>query len=143
MELRGRSRRPALARLENEERENIQRGDHVRSKSPGGSLTPLGDPPLFLGFLRGVDFFWTARHVFPETLFLIGVLLVLFYALDSWYYRQAGELGAALGGAVEVAVADGGDELGGDLALSGAVGGGEVSDAVFERERLGPRRHQS
>ena len=58
----------------------------------GGSLTPLGDPPLFLGFLKGVDFFWTARHVFPETLFLIGVLLVLFYALDSWYYRQAGEV---------------------------------------------------
>ena len=30
----------------------------------GGSLTPLGDPPLFLGFLRGVDFFWTTRHLF-------------------------------------------------------------------------------
>ena len=36
----------------------------------GGALTPLGDPPLFLGFLKGVDFFWTVRHVFPETLFL-------------------------------------------------------------------------
>ncbi len=58
----------------------------------GGSLTPLGDPPLFLGFLKGVDFFWTARHIFPETLFLIGVLLVLFFALDSWYFRQEGEL---------------------------------------------------
>ena len=57
----------------------------------GGSLTPLGDPPLFLGFLKGVDFFWTARHIFPETLFLVGVLLVLFFALDSWYYRQADE----------------------------------------------------
>jgi len=34
----------------------------------GGSLTPLGDPPLFLGFLRGVDFFWTTTHLFPETL---------------------------------------------------------------------------
>ena len=41
----------------------------------GGSLTPLGDPPLFLGFLKGVDFFWTVSHIFPETLFLIGVLL--------------------------------------------------------------------
>ncbi|MBS0292257.1 MAG: sodium:proton antiporter [Proteobacteria bacterium] len=58
----------------------------------GGSLTPLGDPPLFLGFLKGVDFFWTARHIFPETLFLVGVLLLLFYLLDSWYYRQAGEV---------------------------------------------------
>lgn len=58
----------------------------------GGSLTPLGDPPLFLGFLKGVDFFWTMKHIFPETLFLVGALLVLFYALDSWYYRRAGEL---------------------------------------------------
>ena len=32
----------------------------------GGALTPLGDPPLFLGFLRGVDFFWTARHLWPR-----------------------------------------------------------------------------
>ncbi len=58
----------------------------------GGSLTPLGDPPLFLGFLKGVDFFWTLSHIFPETLFLVGVLLVLFYVLDSWFFRQAGEL---------------------------------------------------
>ena len=29
----------------------------------GGALTPLGDPPLFVGFLRGVDFFWTAQHL--------------------------------------------------------------------------------
>ena len=41
----------------------------------GGSLTPLGDPPLFLGFLRGVDFFWTTTHLFPETLFVAGLLL--------------------------------------------------------------------
>ena len=33
----------------------------------GGSLTPLGDPPLFLGFLKGVDFFWTAQNIFPDT----------------------------------------------------------------------------
>ena len=58
----------------------------------GGSLTPLGDPPLFLGFLKGVDFFWTVRHIFPETLFLIGSLLAIFYALDSWYYRSEGVL---------------------------------------------------
>ncbi len=56
----------------------------------GGSLTPLGDPPLFLGFLKGVDFFWTVRHIFPETLFLIGALLAIFYVIDSWYYRREG-----------------------------------------------------
>ena len=54
----------------------------------GGSLTPLGDPPLFLGFLKGVDFFWTVKHIFPETLFLVGVLLLLFFALDSWFYHR-------------------------------------------------------
>ena len=54
----------------------------------GGALTPLGDPPLFLGFLQGVDFFWTGRHIFPETLFLVGALLAIFYALDGWFYRR-------------------------------------------------------
>ncbi|WP_092007388.1 sodium:proton antiporter [Polaromonas sp. OV174] len=58
----------------------------------GGSLTPLGDPPLFLGFLKGVDFFWTVRHIFPETLFLIGALLAIFYALDSWFYHRREEI---------------------------------------------------
>ncbi len=54
----------------------------------GGSLTPLGDPPLFLGFLRGVDFFWTTTHLLPETSFAVVVLLALFYAIDSWLYRK-------------------------------------------------------
>ncbi|MFZ4285015.1 sodium:proton antiporter [Variovorax sp. HJSM1_2] len=58
----------------------------------GGSLTPLGDPPLFLGFLKGVSFFWTVSHIFPETLFLVGSLLAIFYALDSWHFRKGGLL---------------------------------------------------
>ena len=58
----------------------------------GGSLTPLGDPPLFLGFLKGVDFFWTVGHIFQETLFSVGVLLAIFYALDSWYYHRREEM---------------------------------------------------
>jgi Na+/H+ antiporter NhaD/arsenite permease-like protein len=58
----------------------------------GGSLTPLGDPPLFLGFLKGVDFFWTVKHLFPETLFLIGSLLLLFFAMDWWYYHHKEEI---------------------------------------------------
>lgn len=56
----------------------------------GGSLTPLGDPPLFLGFLKGVDFFWTVKHIFPETLFLVGALLGLFYLIDRHYYVKEG-----------------------------------------------------
>lgn len=54
----------------------------------GGSLTPLGDPPLFLGFLRGVSFFWTTTHLLPETAFAVATLLALFFALDSWLYRK-------------------------------------------------------
>lgn len=58
----------------------------------GGSLTPLGDPPLFLGFLRGVDFFWTVGHIGPETLFLVGLLLAIFFALDTYWYGREGVL---------------------------------------------------
>lgn len=54
----------------------------------GGSLTPLGDPPLFLGFLKGVDFFWTMQHIFPETLFVCISLLAIFYLIDRHYYHN-------------------------------------------------------
>jgi Na+/H+ antiporter NhaD/arsenite permease-like protein len=59
-----------------------------------GSLTPLGDPPLFLGFLQGVDFFWTLRQLLPETLVLVGALLAIFWLIDSWHYRREGVLPA-------------------------------------------------
>jgi Na+/H+ antiporter NhaD/arsenite permease-like protein len=58
----------------------------------GGSLTPLGDPPLFLGFLKGVDFFWTARYIFPETVYMVASLLVIFFAVDSYYLGKEGIL---------------------------------------------------
>ena len=54
----------------------------------GGLLTPLGDPPLFLGFLNGVSFFWTTVHLAVPTLFICVVLLALFYALDRYYYAK-------------------------------------------------------
>ncbi|HEY9238168.1 MAG TPA: sodium:proton antiporter [Burkholderiaceae bacterium] len=60
----------------------------------GGSLTPLGDPPLFLGFLNGVSFFWTLQHLLPQTLFLVGALLAIFYAIDAWHFRRDGVLAA-------------------------------------------------
>jgi Na+/H+ antiporter NhaD/arsenite permease-like protein len=47
-----------------------------------GLLTPLGDPPLFLGYLRGVPFFWTFR-LLPEWLFVVSILLLVFYVLDT------------------------------------------------------------
>jgi Na+/H+ antiporter NhaD/arsenite permease-like protein len=60
----------------------------------GGSLSPLGDPPLFLGFLNGVGFFWTTLHLALPMLFICGVLLAVFYALDSYYFRGGGSSGS-------------------------------------------------
>ena len=58
----------------------------------GGSLTPLGDPPLFLGFLKGVNFSWTLLNIFPETLFVCASLLAIFYFLDWYYYHNKEEI---------------------------------------------------
>ena len=54
----------------------------------GGSLTPLGDPPLFLGFLKGVDFFWTTSAMFLPMLFMATSLLIIFYFLDTYYLKK-------------------------------------------------------
>jgi Na+/H+ antiporter NhaD/arsenite permease-like protein len=54
----------------------------------GGALTPLGDPPLFLGFLRGISFFWTTTHLLAETLFVAAILLALFYLLDRTVFAR-------------------------------------------------------
>jgi Na+/H+ antiporter NhaD/arsenite permease-like protein len=59
----------------------------------GGSLTPLGDPPLFLGFLKGVSFFWTLEHMLLPMLFAVALLLLLFFAIDTWLYRKDLERG--------------------------------------------------
>ncbi|TLN25336.1 sodium:proton antiporter [bacterium] len=53
----------------------------------GGSLTPLGDPPLFLGFLHGVSFFWTLKLILPM-LFVTALLSAAFFALDSHYFSR-------------------------------------------------------
>ena len=53
----------------------------------GGALTPLGDPPLFLGFLHGVTFFWTLK-VLPHMLVAAGVLLLVYFATDTYFYRR-------------------------------------------------------
>ena len=56
----------------------------------GGSLTPLGDPPLFLGFLKGVTFFWTATHIWIDAVLLLAALLAMFFVLDTWLYKREG-----------------------------------------------------
>jgi Na+/H+ antiporter NhaD/arsenite permease-like protein len=55
----------------------------------GGALTPLGDPPLFLGFLHGVTFFWTLK-ILPHMLVTASILLGIYFCLDTYYYRKEG-----------------------------------------------------
>src|SRR5262252_678109 len=54
----------------------------------GGTLTPLGNPPLFVGFLHGVDFFWPAQHLFSPGSLVVAMVLAIFAAIDFWYYRR-------------------------------------------------------
>lgn len=53
----------------------------------GGSLTPIGDPPLFLGFLRGVPFFWTFNLFFPMLVVVI-ILLTVYFVVDTYFYKK-------------------------------------------------------
>ncbi len=53
----------------------------------GGSLTPVGDPPLFLGFLRGVPFFWTLK-LLPMMLLNTVILSIVFFIIDSRHYKK-------------------------------------------------------
>jgi Na+/H+ antiporter NhaD/arsenite permease-like protein len=55
----------------------------------GGCLTPIGDPPLFLGYLKGVPFWWVAKHCWPMWLVGVGFLLAVFYLLDRRNYLRA------------------------------------------------------
>jgi Na+/H+ antiporter NhaD/arsenite permease-like protein len=58
----------------------------------GGSLTPIGDPPLFLGFLKGIPFFWTLEYNWPAWLFTLAVLAVVFYFVDRKFGRSVEEI---------------------------------------------------
>lgn len=56
----------------------------------GGALSPLGDPPLFIGFLKGVDFFWTTQHLWQETLVVGGIVLAIFLVIDLYMHHKEG-----------------------------------------------------
>ena len=86
----------------------------------GGSLTPLGDPPLFLGFLKGVDFFWTTTHMFFPMLLVSVILLVIFFFLDSWFYRREEASPPVTGPDDEKLGIEGGVNI---LLLAGVIGG--------------------
>ncbi|MGI8964623.1 MAG: sodium:proton antiporter, partial [Limisphaerales bacterium] len=55
----------------------------------GGCLTPIGDPPLFLGYLKGIPFWWVAEHCWPMWAVGVGVLLAMFFVVDRRNYLRA------------------------------------------------------
>jgi len=52
----------------------------------GGALSPLGDPPLFIGFLNGVRFFWPLQHLWRPTVFIACCVLGIFFIVDTWFH---------------------------------------------------------
>ena len=92
----------------------------------GGLLLPLGDPPLFLGFLHGVDFLWTLR-LWPQWLVANGLVLSLFFVLDTLHWRKSSppsplakpDLGSAESQGEANTPLERGDLEGGDLRLVG------------------------
>jgi Na+/H+ antiporter NhaD/arsenite permease-like protein len=54
----------------------------------GGAVTPLGNPPLFVGYLRGITFFWTLQNLMLPACFIAGLMLAIFVVIDAWLYRR-------------------------------------------------------
>ncbi len=86
----------------------------------GGSLTPLGDPPLFLGFLKGVSFFWTTVHMFVPMVVLGTLLLALYLIIDTVLFNKEGRPGSPDAGKDGRLRLEGKGNL---LLLGGVVGG--------------------
>jgi Na+/H+ antiporter NhaD/arsenite permease-like protein len=55
----------------------------------GGCLTPIGDPPLFLGYLQGIPFWWVAEHCWPMWATGVAILLAMFFVVDTLNFRRA------------------------------------------------------
>ncbi|NCD24483.1 MAG: sodium:proton antiporter [Deltaproteobacteria bacterium] len=86
----------------------------------GGSLTPLGDPPLFLGFLKGVSFFWTTVHLFAPFVVNSAILLSLYFVIDTVLFGKEGKPESPDAGKDGKLRIQGGQNL---LLLAGVVGG--------------------
>jgi Na+/H+ antiporter NhaD/arsenite permease-like protein len=54
----------------------------------GGALTPIGDPPLLVGFLHGIEFFWPAQHLWLQTIIVAVLVLLIFFGIDFWHFRN-------------------------------------------------------
>ena len=92
----------------------------------GGALTPVGDPPLFLGFLHGVPFFWTFA-ILPHMVLAVLILLATYFAIDTYYYRKEGHANYKQDGEKEPLGLVGGLNF---LFLAGVVGSVIVSGLV-------------
>jgi Na+/H+ antiporter NhaD/arsenite permease-like protein len=98
----------------------------------GGSLTPLGDPPLFLGFLHGVSFFWTF-NILPHMLTVAIILLVIYFFIDTYHYRKEGAKAPAEDGVKQPLKIEGMQNfiflagIIGSVLMSGMVDWGEVN----------------
>lgn len=92
----------------------------------GGCLTPIGDPPLYLGFMRGVPFFWTTFHLWKEWLFVCGLLLACFYVIDSRIPRAEPVVAPA-----DAATAQGSRRVVSITGTNGMLGLAVVVGAVF------------
>jgi Na+/H+ antiporter NhaD/arsenite permease-like protein len=105
----------------------------------GGSLTPLGDPPLFLGFLKGVSFFWPTVHIFLPMLIVSVLLLAIFFVLDSYYYRRDAAAEAAAAQVTEPARI----RISGwsNVALLGAIVGAVLLSGVWQAGPLATIYH--
>jgi len=107
----------------------------------GGSLTPLGDPPLFLGFLKGVEFFWTMK-LLPVMAPVSVALLIIFFIVDTLMFRKEGEapddgekVPLKLEGALNFAMVG---CIIGAILFSKSLGDGAFKDASVE-EKMKPK----
>ena len=104
----------------------------------GGSLTPLGDPPLFLGFLHGVSFFWTFK-ILPHMVMVVIMLLVIYFILDTYHYRKEGVTAPEEEGVKEPLKLDGTYNfiflagIVGAVLMSGIVDWGEINTLGIHR----------
>ncbi len=87
----------------------------------GGALTPIGDPPLFLGYLRGVPFFWLIEHVVLIWLLVLGLILAVFFVIDFRSFKKTPRAVQAEIGEPDTWRFEGGRNLLFLLAIIGAV----------------------
>jgi Na+/H+ antiporter NhaD/arsenite permease-like protein len=99
----------------------------------GGALTPVGDPPLFLGYLKGVPFFWVFTHLWLKWLIGVSALLAIFYFIDRHNYLKASVAARAVAERHDVTRVEGLNNL---LFLAMILGAVFIQKPPFLREGI-------